>query len=208
MQEKHILTAKLLFIFYLVISSNFILHLFGCRIQRLFTHSMYLKHILGFFVLYFFVSLDEPGSIIPADPTKRLLYSAGIYLWFLATTRMNISFWIAFIVLLMASYIIQIYKEYEIKQQGNVDHHTEKVAAMHKVQTYLLYTAAAITLVGFVHYLGEKKYEYGSNFSYSRFMFDKPACMQEKLHASDPIQLMNSIKLALFNIPVNPVKTA
>jgi hypothetical protein len=197
--EQTLIGGKSLFIFYLIISSNFMINLFGCRIQYLFTHNMYLRHLLGFFVVYFFVSLDEPSSIIPLHPTKRMLFSLLVYIWFLITTRMSITFWIPFIVLLTLVYVVQIYKEYETKQKTPDD---VKIERMRKAQLYILGFVGLLTIIGFIHYLGGKKYEYGNKFSYRRFIFEKPSCNDHALHMNGAVNLFDSIKLALFNIPV------
>ena len=57
---------------------------------------------------------------------------------------------------------------------------TEKIDTIKKTQNYLFLSSIPITIIGFIHYLGEKKIEYGAQeFNYNRFFFGKPNCKNE-----------------------------
>ena len=57
---------------------------------------------------------------------------------------------------------------------------TEKIGTVKLIQKYLFIATIPITAVGFIHYLGEKKIEYGtSDFNYKKFLFGKPKCKNE-----------------------------
>ena len=54
---------------------------------------------------------------------------------------------------------------------------TEKIETIKTIQKYLLFAVLPTTLIGFIHYLGEKKIEFGPNkFNYTQFLFGKPKC--------------------------------
>ncbi len=171
--NKNILFGKNLFILYLVISSNFLGNLFGCQIQNSFTNNILVKHLLGFLTLFFFISLAETSDILPAEPTQKILFAFIIYILFLFSTRIKVSFWYPFIVSLALVYIVQIYKEYENKQTK-----PDKL----KVDNYLMYQkvllglAVFVSVIGFIVYFYDKKIEHGDNFSYFRFIFGNTVC--------------------------------
>lgn len=160
-------SGKLLFVLYLMISSNYLGNLFGCRIQNELNRNMLLKHILGFLTLYFFVSIVDPAKY---SPQFKLAVSAAIYFAFMMSTKMNVkSFYI------LISLIGSVYVLYIIKDTFN-----EK---WHKYIDYLqfvLMIAAIITLiVGFIYYMGEKKMEYKDEYAFSKFLVGAPSCKLE-----------------------------
>jgi len=192
---QHIVSGKNLFILYLVISSNFLANLFGCKIQKAFNENIYIKHLLGFFTLYLFISLVESSDVIPSNLIDRLKFAGVIYLWFILTTRMNIKFWIPFILILSTVYILQLNIDIE-KKKDQVD--SEKVNKYTTYQKNLIKVAFLLTIIGFLVYLGEKKYEYGNSFKYSTFISGVVNCKGDDLGGKAPISLIESLKKA-FN---------
>lgn len=182
--------TKSLFALYLIISGNFLASLFGCRIQDLMTNNMYVKHFLGFMTLYFFVILTESDKAIGSyGATQKMLLALGLYVWFLLSSRMNYKLWFAFIVLLGAVYILEIYKEEEY-----IDPDTKIL--LRKIQEALLGVAILLTAVGFIAYLGEKKYEYGKGFQYDKFFVGKPHCAGDQLGGKKPLHFMQYLQYA------------
>jgi hypothetical protein len=171
--NKNILFGKNLFILYLVISSNFLGNLFGCQIQNSFTNNILIKHLLGFLTLFFFIGLAETSDILPSEPTQKMVFSFVIYILFLFSTRIKVSFWFPFIICLALVYIVQIYKEYENKQTK---------PDKSKVDNYLMYQkvflglAVFVSIIGFVVYFYDKKVQHGDSFSYFRFIFGNTVC--------------------------------
>jgi hypothetical protein len=103
-------TATSLFVFYLIISGNYLAELFGCRIQRVFSNNMWIKHLFGFLTLLFFVILasDEKNTF-----KTKIVVSFILYVWFLLTTRCNIYFWTPIILVLATAYLLDVYKKSE-----------------------------------------------------------------------------------------------
>ena len=50
---------KGLIFFFLILAGNFIGELFQCKIIELFANNIYIKHIIAYISLYFFVILEE-----------------------------------------------------------------------------------------------------------------------------------------------------
>jgi hypothetical protein len=192
-ENQAILTGKNLFVLYLVISSNFLAGLFGCKIQDAFNKNIILKHVLGFLTLYFFVTLTETSEYFPSQLSKRFLFAILIYIWFMITTKMKAEFWVVTILMLGLVYVLQLQKDNENKEK-NPD--KNKVEIFKKVQYGLIIMSGILTVIGFLIYLGEKKYEYGSEFSMSKFLIGNVVCKGDDLGGKSAISMLNSIKSA------------
>jgi hypothetical protein len=160
---------KTIFILYLIISGNFMASLFGCRTQELLANNMFMKHILGFMTMFFFIVLVDSNSAWSNNPKTQLLFTLIFYAVFLITTRMDYKWWIAFILLLSTIYILQIYKEHK----DTTEDEKEKYELYQK---YLIYITGFIIFAGFIIYYGRKKKEYGSSFDHLKFLLGKPQC--------------------------------
>ena len=192
--------AKAIFILYLMVSGNYIGTLFGCKIQNLFDNNMIVKHILGFATLYFFITLIEDSKDSNKDkpvvpPQKKLLNTAFIYFAFLMSSKMTIQFWIPFLLMIGGIYILSIFKDYYITEEIT-EGTPGKMETIDKIQNYLLIGSIITLVVGFIYYIGEKKIEYGKDFSYYTFMIGNPTCRinNPKIKESFPEILAIAIK--------------
>ena len=162
-------SSKSIFVLYLIISGNFLANLFGCRTQYSLTNLMWLKHILGFMTMYFFIVLVYSKSRWSTTPTTQLLFTILCYIIFIISTKMDYKWWIAFILILSTIYILQVYKDhYQTKEQYKQKYTT--------YQTYLSYLASITVIIGFIIYFGKKKIEYKDNFDLYTFLLGKPSC--------------------------------
>jgi len=168
------LGGKYLFIFYMIISANFISNLFGCQVQQLLHNSMLIKHTLGFLTLYFFQTVVDPNINSPFD---KLILSLVIYILFIFSAKMNINFFYGFIVALGLNYIIYIFKN-EYKENKELQDYLEWS------QLGLNTLAFGLLISGFIYYFIEKKEEYGSTFRLDKFILGNPVCRMSNI----PIQ--------------------
>lgn len=174
-------SAKSLFVLYLMISSNFLGSLFGCQVQDLMTNNMLLKHLLGFLTLYFFVSLVDPSQY---SPLQKLMFTVLIYLCFVLSTKLDSKAWIVFITLLALVYILYIIKD------SIQDEDAKKFISAS--QLTLVCSSILVLILGSIYYLGEKKLEYGKDFSYAKFFAGTPVCRHKTPE-------MNKSVLEMFN---------
>jgi len=164
-------TSSFLFILYLVISSNFLAQTFNCRVQQLFNSSMIVKHILGFMTLVFFVIIASVADSLSFVNT--FLISLGVYIWFLASTRLHLTSWLLLITILGIIYILDVYQKKTDVPDPKKD---EEIQYSKKI---LSVCALLITIIGLFLYIGEKKIEYGSDFKILTFIMGKPVCRGE-----------------------------
>ncbi len=174
-----ILTSpKSIFVLYLIISGNFLANLFGCRILEALNSNMWLKHLLGFMTLYFFVVLVDSKSKWSDSPHIQLGFSFIFYCIFVITTRMDYKWWIALIIGLCAIYILQVYKEHD-----TTDKDSQKL--YEQIQLYIIFAMILIIIFGFIIYYGRKKVEYGADFDNMLFLLGKTECAFNR----EPIKL-------------------
>ena len=134
---------------------------------------MLLKHMLGFFTLYLFISLVDTRANIPRDLVNKLLLAIFIYIWFIFTTRMNINYWIPMIFCIGMIYILQL----NVDSENKLDNPNKtKIKNVEHVQTGLVILAGVLTIVGFGSYFNQKRIEYGSDFRVSTFLVGNISC--------------------------------
>jgi hypothetical protein len=102
-----------------------------------------------------------------ASTSDALLHSLIIYIIFWFSTRMSIEYFIVFIVLAAALYIIHLYQ----KESGF------QTSKRLQIATNIMHVSMLVVLVmGFFFYMIEKKIEYKKNFSFTTFIVGKPKC--------------------------------
>lgn len=154
----------MIFVLYLVISSNFLAQLFSCQLQYILNNSMLAKHFLGYMTLLFFVVLSSGDT---QSTSEALLYSLIIYIIFWFSTRISTEYFIVFIILTAAMYIIHLYQ----KESG-----VQVSRRLQIVKNILQISMFVVLVVGFFFYIIEKKVEYRKKFSFKTFILGKPIC--------------------------------
>ena len=95
-----------IFIFFLIISSNYLGELFPCKVQKMLDSNMLFKHIFGFLTLSFFVILTDKSI---AHNFKHIFFNSfmlyGIFLIFINNT---VNFFIISLFIAAIIYIINI----------------------------------------------------------------------------------------------------
>ena len=176
-----------IFLLMIVICGNYITELFPCGFRKLFNDSIKLKYILTFFILFTSVILVKPS--ITKDKSLIFLFgiSIFIYIWFLFMTKMNVYFFLTLLFLLFILYICIQY--YNYKKLSDEDKKKYDI-----ITTTIFILSIVITVVGFLLYYGEKKYEYKKLFSWKDFFFKNLKC-----NFNPPKGTFKDYFLAIFN---------
>jgi len=165
------------FAFYLLLGCNFLPQIVGCRLQQRLYNNMFLKHFVGFIILFFLITnVNEDTEYSDGALIKNFLITLPVYIWFFVTTRSNIYIMFANLLILCAIYIIYLrhkhYKSLEVNDDAseNTD----------RMQTILMKVLVALNVilsaVGFAAYYQEKQREYSKKFSTSKFIFGNTTC--------------------------------
>lgn len=172
-----IYSSKYLFLLYLIIAAGFLVTLFNCSIQKSFQSNIYIKHLFGFFTLYFLITLVDSQNYI--THLHKFLLSIFIYLVFIISTKVYYKIWYLFIILLAFIYLLFILrKDYDVK--------SSTYQFMFHLQYFLSILSLIILIFGFIYNIGLKKIEYGKDFSYSCFFFGLEICEEDKLISDLP----------------------
>jgi len=166
---------KTLLILYLIISANFLAQTFGCKTQYVLNNNIYVKHIVGFLTLLYFVnSINTDKTTDEFLFFKKIFETIMVYVVFILSTRMNNKIFVLFIGLLMINFILSQYA-------NTLD--TEQFAA--KLQIYdtigkvISKLAIVFLVIGVLLYLKEKKMEYKGKFNYLIFLVGKTTCKND-----------------------------
>jgi hypothetical protein len=156
-----------IFLFYMIVFCNFLPELVGCKLQVLLKKSMFAKHVLGFFILFFLVVYVSPPSKLNTF-YQNILTSLAVYVLFLMTTRTYWPFMLIILFLVSVMYIMQS----NIKEEKDED----KVKRTKKWQRWVATGAIAVIVTGFSTYTYFKYVEYGKDFHFFRFLLGHPSC--------------------------------
>jgi hypothetical protein len=166
---------KALFVLYLIIAANFLAQTFGCKTQYLLNNNMYVKHLIGLFTLFFFVTLLSPvNQNIDSDENlyfKKIGITVLLYVLFLLSTRTKGLFFNIFLSLIGFNYILNTYAD-----SLNKDIHKEKIEKIRKVAKIFGRLSIVVLVIGVVFYYQEKKKEYHGEFKISKFIIGNTDC--------------------------------
>tara|TARA_B100000427_G_C15390357_1_gene543027 strand:- start:210 stop:785 length:576 start_codon:yes stop_codon:yes gene_type:complete len=135
-----------IFILYLIIAGNYTGELFGCRLQEIFTEIAYVKHIIAFLSLHYFVNLTTPTK---TDPVKTLIKSFVMYLLFMVTRNVSIGYTIIF---LLSMFVIKFLEDYKSYHYKSLEDNKEKLEKIENTQYYLNIIIYLVIFIGFIRY--------------------------------------------------------
>jgi len=177
----------------LMMSANYLGELFPCQVQSVFANNMVIKHLLGFLSLMIFIVLTKPTLY---TSTNFIYTSVLLYAGFMLLSKLNYIIWFMIFGIFAIIYVLHVYvSKIELENQINSNRigsntvrpddndkiPTENISAridsIKQIQKYLFIVTIPIAIVGIVHYIGEKKLEYGiTGFNLIKFLIDKPQC--------------------------------
>ncbi len=172
--------TKALFLLVLAISGNFLAELLSCQTQRLMS-SMFAKHVMLFFLIYFTLDFSSTGHDHPSFIlTKALL----IWTIFHIFSRTDLIYTIISFSMLSLVYVISNYRDYYTQQfnknsqgdQTRMEDFNTTDEWMRNLQISLFATTIIILLVGFVKYYIAKKNEYTTKFTWNQFFEGHTSC--------------------------------
>ena len=190
-QSEFINASISVFVLLLIISGNFLGELMPCRVREELSSNMILKHFFGYLTLVFFAIV----TVFKTSSMNILLLSLLVYLYFIVLSKTNWRFWIVVVFLLGISYIIHVwgltYKK-EQSKEGEVKIEDSIINMLPTIQLSFVWLASFLTVIGSIVYMGNKKKEYGKDFSYMYFFLGKPECRGK----SPNTKLLDDLKYA------------
>jgi hypothetical protein len=180
-KEMYNIPKGLLLIF-LAISGNFLAQTLGCRFQELMNENMIVKYILILFIIYFTVNYTSSSE---TSPTKLLLLTVFVWLFFILLARTNIYFTIIIFILLITLYTMNNYIDYyknlidKESDENKKQEYNKIIDNLHKAYYGIEITTISLLIIGFVIYFIQKYLEYRGKeggFNIGTFIFGKVSC--------------------------------
>lgn len=177
---ENILPVSSLFVLFMIIGGNFLAPLFPCKLQRILSNNMYVKHVLGLLTLIFFVELADSSSAMTLGQT--LVSSIMLYVWFILTTAMEAKVFMALVVLFAIMYSLRVYLNQLDKKP--TPEAIRLTSHLRKLEQYMYYSSILLTMFGVIAYYGRKKSELGKAFDMRKFFLGKSTCKNTRTKMS------------------------
>tara|TARA_B100001250_G_C19770736_1_gene777052 strand:+ start:784 stop:1401 length:618 start_codon:yes stop_codon:yes gene_type:complete len=186
---------KALFLFIFILLGKHISELLACSISNIIKEHFYVKHIIGFFILYFtIVSFDNTSNLLKLFGTTFILY-----IWFIIITRTTRRINISLIIIIVISYIIHLYNEQLKKKEDKTTVEIERIKMLNIYEEYIVYLVAFLSIFGFIIYIGEKKLDYEDAFDWNKFLIGDFRCNNTKSKTINKLNYFERASVAFMN---------
>jgi chromate transport protein ChrA len=110
------------------------------------------------------------------EQTNSIIMSLLIYVWFILTTKLDLTWNVSILIILTIYFIYESKKISDYKiilKDDNLDINKKKelLDSFNQFQKYLIFTIFGITLSGTFLYANEKQVQYGGGFNIYNFFF-------------------------------------
>ena len=168
-----------IFTFFLFIFADSTSDLFPCQLRRVLDNNLILKHGMVYLTITFLIVLLEN---IP-DKSLYKIFSVSFYLYisFILISKTEYGFFVPILIITAVIYILYLKREELHKQEETASKkEKEELQKKHdliiKINNGLIIVIFILTIIGFLVYMGRKKFEYKNNFNYLTFIFGKTEC--------------------------------
>lgn len=165
--------TKILLIFYLIIGNNYTKHLFSGQLNDFITNNRLVQHLIGYITI--FVLISEISDMSEID--MMIYYTTLIYLWFIFSTKLDITWSVVIFVLLFLGYLYEkrlIIREKEVQEDGVIDNDKKKELISDNLRKRLtiILPILLITILGTFLYGNKKLLQYGGSFDLDKFLIN------------------------------------
>ena len=178
--ELNLSIGKVLLLTYIIIASSYCSNLFSNSFKKAIESNRFIQHIiLILLIMSLMLLFGNPFSVnISTSHTLNIvILTLLIYVWFILTTKLDLSWNIGIIILLVIYFLYESNSTIDLNMQLkdiNINIDTKS----NLVQTYLynnniiLLSIFGITLLGTLFYSNEKQIQYGGGFNLINFWFN------------------------------------
>lgn len=174
-------------IFLFIIAGNYAGDLYSCGLRHIFNEYMILKHIIGFFIMLFFIGLLQKEVTL----FIKIIQSLFLYFWYILIMRAPTLITLITIILICIIFLINIYIE-DIKnknksnnnQSNNNKENDSKITYYQNIANILFIISFFISLIGTIIFVLLLKNNLGNKFNIFKFMLGSrdQECFTQEIH--------------------------
>lgn len=161
-------------IFYMFIFSGYLKDLQSGQLKEFIEGNRYVQHLIGF--IFIMVIFNMYGKI--DDFPSLCLYSIIGYIWFILTTKLDLQWSLAFLILALLGFFYENSLNQKEKNIANdkvlTNNEKEKIREKHNMIKYIINgTLCIVVITGLFFYANRKTVQYGGGFDLDRFFLGK-----------------------------------
>ncbi len=164
------LVVSKLSIFLFIIAGNYVGDIYSCGIRQFMKEYMIVKHIIGLFIMLFFVGLIQEKLTVQ----MRILQSVLLYIWFIFIMRAPMIITLIAILIICIIYIIDLYiNDLKNKLDENEElseENSNRIDLFTNISNILFVISFIISILGTGIYVYLLKSNLGKKFDINRFL--------------------------------------
>ena len=171
--------GRVILLTYIILASGYCSSLFSKGLKQAIEDNRMVQHLLLLILIIALMTII--GNPLGVEPTENqqlniIISSLIIYVWFILTTKLDLSWNIGVLVLLTIFFLYESKKSSEYKfmlKDYNLTKEKKKELLKHyaSLQKYMLTAIFGVTLIGTLFFAEHKSVQYGGGFSYFNFFF-------------------------------------
>jgi len=183
-ETKYLSFIAFLFLAFAITSSGFVTQILSCQVQELLHKNIYVKHVIGYLLIYVFIMLEGGWAFDQKEEAKApvdwsngnaldsLVYAFGLYVLFLLSAKMQLVPNVVFYGLLFIVYIANTQRMYWHNRGQITDAQNNWTL---RCLQFIMSLAVIVLVYGVCNY-----YVYVNQrvktFSWFTFILGKPTC--------------------------------
>jgi hypothetical protein len=163
--------SKVLLVFYLLITTNFTNNFVSKQLKSFFEENRLAQHTIA--IISLLVLITSIGGVV--DTKNAVMYTIIGYVWFLFTTKLDIHWNIAIILILLSGYLFEnnLDNKAKLLDGDKVLTDDEKKGINNynnKVKMFIVGGAMTVTIIGTLLYSNKKQVQYGGGYDPLTFL--------------------------------------
>ena len=160
--------GKILLLTYIIIASNYCSNLLSSGLKNAIENNRFVQHLILLILIMSLILIFDEGNAIKFTSNNQLnliIMSLLIYTWFILTTKLDLAWNIAIMIILLVYFFYENKKNIDYKnivsdKNLSTEHKNELYNTLITTQKSLLLGIFGITLTGTIIYGTEKYYQY------------------------------------------------
>ena len=171
--------GRIVLLTYVILASQYCSNLFSHGLKEAIESNRMVQHlILLILIMTLMIIFGNPLGVefTNNEQFNIIVMSLLVYVWFVMTTKLDLSWNVAILIILTIYFLYESKKVSEYKiilADPNLDlvRKKELFDSFNNLQKYLLITIGGITIAGTFLYANEKQVQHGGGFSFYKFFF-------------------------------------